>query len=101
MKSFEFPGSCRANGGNAAASDVAQVMKLPEEIVEERGNSIGTGKHEPVVGIQLQHRIHHVFAACGRRQLDGWDLQNFGAKLLQTVSELSCLFARARHDDAL
>ena len=60
-------------------------MEALEEKLEELRDAVGAGKHEPIVGVQLQQRIHEFLAVGGRFELDRGDLDHLGALLSQAA----------------
>ena len=76
-------------------------MELLEEILEELNDAVRAGEHQPIVGIELQQRVHQVLAAGGRFEFDRGNLQHLGAVLPQPARKLARLLAGAGDDDAL
>src|SRR5438477_11119226 len=97
MQFLELVGSGRTDGGNARSAEVAHIMELAEKIIEERGHTIGAGKNQPIVGIQLEHGVHDVFATSGRLDFDRRNLQHFSAQFAQLMRKLSGLAPGAGH----
>ena len=58
-------------------------MEMAEEILEEAGDPVGAGEHEPIVGMQLEQRVHQVLLSAGGLDFDGGNFQHFGATFLQ------------------
>ena len=73
----------RSDRGDAHAADLAQVLKLFEEIFKERGDAVGTREHNPVVSVQPSERFHNPFLVFRRNDFDGWNFQNLGAAFEQ------------------
>ena len=85
----------RSDGGNAHAADVAQVLERLEKVFKERRDAVGAGEHEPVVGIQFEHRIQQVLPA-GRRDrlMQGISSTSAPSSVSGATSSAAC--ARAR-----
>ena len=91
----------RPHCGDARATDVAQILKCLEEIIEKRRDAVGAGEDEPIVSVQPAQRLHNSFAFRRRNDFDRGDLQNLRPALEQLARKLTRLIARARDHDAL
>ena len=78
---MEFCGGCWADGGDAGAADVTQVLMRLEEIIEERAHAVRAGEHEPFARTEFQHRVHERLQFGRRPGLDARDLQYVRAEV--------------------
>src|SRR6266566_1359140 len=93
MQFLKLVRRCGTHRGNPRSAQIAHVMESPEEVFEKRGDPVWTCKHQPVIRIQLQQRIHEVFAASGRLGLDRGYFQHFRAQVPQSAREQGGLLA--------
>src|ERR1051326_2663148 len=87
--------------GDASSAEVAHVVKLPEVIFKKGRDSIRARENQPIVGIQLEQRIHEALALGWRIQLDGRHFEDLRAEIVQFTSQHPALLARPRNDHAL
>ena len=70
--------------GYAHASDIAQVIKRLEEIIEECAHAVRTRENDPVVSIEPEDGVNEVLFFIGRDDLDGRNLKHFRAQFEQS-----------------
>ena len=76
MQCLQFGGSGRPNGGNATATEVAQIVKGLEEVIEKTVHTVRAGENQPLVGTQTEHAVLEAFLVVGFFNADGRDFQN-------------------------
>ena len=101
MKLGQFAGGGGSNRRDAHHAERADILKLLEEIIEERGDAVWTGEDQPVVNAQAFNRFLQRLQLIGRHDFNRGNLQNVGAAFEQFLRKLAGLSARAGDDNPL
>ena len=99
MELAQFGGSGRPDRGNSRAPDVAHVLELLEEVIEEARDAIRAGEHKPVVGVQTTERFEQGRLVARRNDFDHRDFQHVRSPFEQLTRKLAGLLARASHNN--